>query len=414
MYNKGLVDLVNSVEEVLASNLVVFPLSRNSIRIIMRSLVLIVFVFLFPLLLSAQKTTEEKLRYFLTLADSIREKSHTPGVGLAIVHQNKVIYTGGLGLRNRAKKIAVDEKTLFAIGSNTKAFTGVIAAKLVEEGKLKWKDPIIKHLPEFKLAEDYVSRNVTIEDALTHMTGLGRHDTLWNGKDISREEILEQLQYLSFHGSLRSEWQYNNLMYLVVGMALENIAGKSWGQLIQEEIFDPLGMNNSYTDYQGFMNCSQKSIGYRRDGFSPIAHKNTDNIGPAGSISSTPQDVAKWLELFVNKGKYQGKSFLRPETYEYLTGPKTMGYTDPCTIQYYAIGWGGWNREGKKDLGHGGAIDGQEAFVGIMPEDGFGVFIMTNHNTDLKYLLGRYATNIFVKDEYTRDFSEEAKLSKNY
>lgn len=380
----------------------------------MKRIILFLYISLCAVLTFSQalslKTSEEKLSYFLGLADSLRILSNTPGVGIAIVHDHEIIYQGGVGLRDKEENLPVTENTLFAIGSNTKAFTGVLAAKLVKEGKMNWKDPIVKHLPNFKLKEEYVTRHVTVEDALIHMTGLGRHDDLWNGRDISREEILEQLQYLDFHGSLRSEFQYNNLMYLVVGLAIENITGKSWGSLVEEEIFKPLGMKNSYTSYAEFIKHPQKSTGYSKSGRYPIPHKNIDNIGPAGSISSTPGDIAKWLEVFVNEGKQGEDVFLDQTQYDYLTGPKGMSYTEPCTISYYAIGWGGWNREGKKDLGHGGAIDGQEAFVSIMPEEGFGIFIMTNQNSNYKYLLGTYAKNIFVLDKYERDYAEEAKL----
>jgi len=359
---------------------------------------------------SSQKSIQQKLDYFLSIADTVRIKRNAPGAGIAIVYEGKTIYTGGIGYRDVEKQLPVTENTLFAIGSTSKAFSGVLTGKLAEKEKMSWKDPISQHLPEFKLKEEYVTRHANFEDAFMHMTGLGRHDTLWYDKQRTSAELLAGMANLDFHGSFRGEFNYNNLMYMTIGLALEKIDGRSWHDQIKAEIFKPLGMTSSFTDYNGFMNYSERSIGYESDGTTIVAHRNIDHVASAGSITSTPKDISKWLAAFVNKGEASSGRFLSEETYEYLTSPKGSSFTPPSTLRYYSIGWGGVYIDGKRDIGHAGAIDGQEALVKIMPEDGFGIFILTNHESNVKYLLADYAANIFVKENYERDVEAENRL----
>ena len=360
-----------------------------------------------------QNDTNRKLQQFLTVAEDLQKQAEVPGVGLAIIANNKVIYTGGLGFSNLNKSVPVTENTLFMIGSTTKAFTGVVAAKLVERGLLDWHKPIINYLPDFKLSEPYIARNMNIEDAFIHMTGLERKDELWVEKPISRKEVFKQVETMKFKNSFRSEWDYNNHMYVVAGTVLEKIADKSWEDLIRQEIYEPLGMENSYTSYQEFMDQSAKSTSYQQDGLTTRPHVNFDNIGPAGSLSSTPKDISKWLNMLVNQGKFQEKSFLQPKEFEYLTSPKGMSLEDVCKVRYYSIGWGANINMGKKYLRHQGGIGGQNAVALVMPEDGFGIFVMTNQRSDYKDILVDYAENIFVKNDSSRDLDREDILFSN-
>lgn len=386
----------------------------------MKNLIVLAYLLCLTAFITAQETTiinthqsvQEKLDQFLEVAEEVRVSSNIPGVGVTIVYDGQVIHTGGLGVSNRTEKTPVTENTLFAIGSTTKAFTGALAAQLVDAGKLNWKDKISQHLPNFKLKEMYVTQNVTLEDAFKHMTGLGRHDTIWHSKAITRTEIMDQLQYLTFDAGLRERWDYNNLMYLVAGMVVQEVGGQSWDKMIQENIFKPLGMQNSYTTYEAFMQHPKKSTGYAGDGWTPIPHINTNNIGPAGSISSTPKDIAKWLQMWVNKGQHVGTPFLSKEAFEYTTGPnENMSYLPPATVRYYSIGWGGTMTEGKRDIGHSGGIDGQNALISIRPEEGFGIFLMTNQVSDYKFLMDKYAKSIFLDGNFQRNKAKERELA---
>lgn len=351
-----------------------------------------------------------KLDTFLAIATDLFEKAQLPGAGIAIVNEGKVVYKGGFGYIDVEKQQPVTENSLFFIGSTGKAFTGFAAAKMVDQKQLKWKEPIINYLPDFTLSEPYVAKHVNLEDLFTHMTGLARKDQLWLDESLTREDIYKQATQLEFAHSFRETWDYNNHAYIIIGKVLEQIADDDWESIIQRSIFDPLEMSNSYTLYQDFLSNDEHVTGYQDDGKTVEPHKKIDNIGPAGSITSTPSDISKWLLMLVNKGVYKGKQLISNEQYDYLMGPKGMSFVDTCAVQYYSIGWGGLVSEGKRTLRHSGAITGNSARVSFMPDDGFGIFIMTNQQSDYKAILTDYAESIFVNGGFKRDFSRENQL----
>lgn len=353
---------------------------------------------------------KEKLQTFLEVAEDLFEKTELPGAGISIVYDGNVLYTGGLGYANIANKTPVTENSLFFIGSTTKAFTGFATATLVDEKQLEWKAPVINYIPDFTLTEPYIAKHVNLEDLFTHMTGLSRKDELWIGTSLTRDEVYKQVAELGFDHSFRGEWSYNNHAYAVIGKVLETVAKTSWESLIESTIFKPLGMENSYATHKGFMDDPNHVTGYSRDGKTELAHINTDNIGAAGAISSTPKDIAKWLKMLVNKGSYNGKQLISEDQYDYLTGPKGMSFSDSCTVNYYSIGWGGKQTHGKRTLIHSGAIAGNSARVTVIPDDGFGIFIMTNQRSDYKAILIDYAESIFVHENFERDLKREAEI----
>ena len=376
---------------------------------------IIILLFLIPFISFSQNQSEsnspEKLDSFIALADSLRIQLGVPGVGLVIVNDNKVIYNGGLGYSNLNPKTPVTKNTAFTIGSNTKAFTGVLIAKLVADGKMKWKDPLKKYIPELDLKEDYIENKATIADALSHATGLERNDALWKYKNMNRDGLLASLKNLDFVADFRSSYVYNNLMFTVAGIAAERAADKSWESLITSEIFLPLGMKDSYTTFNEFINHKNKSIGYKADGLTPEPPVNTTSVAPAGAISSTPEDMSKWLLMLVNDGKHNKTSFLTPESYNYFMSPHTrlsIRNTDELWYQY--AGLGGYSKNGKRNLGLSGAIDGQNSKIIIKPDDEFGIMIMTNKISDYKDLIADYAAEWFLEGKITRQYDREHRI----
>ena len=375
---------------------------------------LLVVALLIPCKLQAQKktaTTQQKLEHFLKVSEEVRARLKVPGAGIGIVFENKVIYTGGLGYRDVGKKLPVTENTLFAIGSNTKAFTGFLVTRLASQKKLDWNQPITELIPDFELKDPYVAKHATLADACSHMTGISRKDDLWKGKSLTRQQIYEQVKTLDFDFSLRKTFHYNNHMYLVVGKAIESVSGNSWDDEIREKIFQPLGMINSFTTYREFMNHPERSTGYGVDGTTPMPHLNIDNIAPAGSISSTPKDYVKWLQTWVNKGEFEGKPFLTKEEYKQYSYPQSCSRKPKGEFGFYWAGWGGNIADGKTDIGHSGGIDGQNAFIVVKPDDGFGIFVLTNQRSDYKYLIVDYANKIFLEDNFSRDKKREDELA---
>lgn len=221
-----------------------------------------------------------------------------PGLSLAIVKDGQIVLTKGYGVRETGKLEPVDEHTLFGIASNTKAFTATALAMLVDEGKLRWDDPVVRHLPWFQLYDPYVTRELTVRDLLTHRSGLGlgAGDLLfWPGTTFTRDEILHRMRYVKPASSFRSRYAYDNILYLAAGQIIPAITGKSWDDFVRERIFSPVGMTSSTTTVSGFKRGQNVATPHARiEGqVQPIPWMNIDNTAPAGAINSSAADMAK-------------------------------------------------------------------------------------------------------------------------
>jgi len=173
-----------------------------------------------------------------------------PGIAIAVVKDGKVVAARGFGVRKLGEPARVDGQTLFEIASNSKAFTAAALAMLVDEGKLKWDDPVVKHLPDFQMYDAYVTREMTVRDLLTHRSGLGlgAGDLLWwPTTNFSTDEIIERLRYVKPATSFRSAYAYDNLLYIVAGKIIAQKSGKTWGATVRERILTPVGMNTTTT-----------------------------------------------------------------------------------------------------------------------------------------------------------------------
>lgn len=311
-----------------------------------------------------------------------------PGMAIAVVKDDKIVYAKGYGLREVGKTAAVTENTIFAIGSSSKAFTAASIGMLVDEGKVKWDDPVTKYLPGFQLFDPYVTRNATVRDMLTHRIGLERGDQLWYATANSREEILRRIRFLEPSSSVRSRFGYQNVMYLAAGEMVPSVTKTSWDDFIAQRVFGPLGMKSSGTSIRTLSHSSDVSTPHiKLDGkLEPVAWRLIDNIAPAGSINSNVSDMAQWVRLHLAKGKFDGKQLLSeasvremqtPQTIMRLEGQYTIMYPDAHFLNY-GMGWFLSDFRGKKLVEHGGAIDGMRALVAMVPEENVGVVILTN------------------------------------
>jgi CubicO group peptidase (beta-lactamase class C family) len=163
-----------------------------------------------------------------------------PGLAIAVIKDDRIVFAKGYGVRELGKPAPVDEHTLFAIGSSSKAFTAASIAMLVDEGKVKWEDPATKYLPEFQLYDPYTTRELTVRDLLTHRSGLERGDLLWYASSYDRNEVLRRIRYLKPAWSLRAHFGYQNIMFLAAGQVVSSITGKNWDDFMRERLFMPL------------------------------------------------------------------------------------------------------------------------------------------------------------------------------
>jgi len=313
-----------------------------------------------------------------------------PGVAIAIVKGDQVVLAKGYGVRKLGEPAPVDERTLFAIGSSSKAFTAAAVAMLVDEGKVKWDDPVTKYLPGFQMYDPYVTRELTVRDLLTHRSGLQRGDFLWYGTELDRDEILRRARLLKPTWSLRSTFGYQNIMFLAAGQLVAKVSGKSWDEFIQQRIFVPLAMNSSSTSINALKTAADVATPHARVDakVQVIPWRNIDNIAPAGSINSNVVDMAQWVRLQLNQGTLQTQRLFSPavakemhasQTVIRFEPPYAMFYPDAHFLNY-GLGWFLSDYRGRKVVEHGGAIDGMRGQVALMPEEKLGLVVLGNMN----------------------------------
>jgi CubicO group peptidase (beta-lactamase class C family) len=249
------------------------------------------------------------------VTQAIREWE-APGLAVAVVRNDSVVYARGFGVRELGKSDSVTANTLFAVGSTTKAFTSALLGMLVDEGKVRWDDPVTRHLPRFQLYDPYVTREMTVRDLLTHRSGLSRGDRLWSASGFTREEVLRRVRFLKPTWSLRSNYGYQNIMYLAAGELAAAMSGGTWDQAVQDRIFRPLGMRRTVTSVLSLKQLDDVATPHDRiDGsITPVEWLNIDNIGPAGSINSSVTDMAQWIRLQLGGGTYAGRKLIDTAT----------------------------------------------------------------------------------------------------
>jgi len=316
--------------------------------------------------------------------ETLRADWKVPGVGIAIVKGDQVIFAKGFGERDVERKLPATADTLFAIGSCTKAFTATAVGMLVHEGKVDWDKPLRTYLPSFKMYDDYVTEHMTPRDLVTHRSGLPRHDLLWYGSAFTRREMFDRLRYLEPSRGFRETYQYQNLMFMTAGVLVEETTRRPWEEFIRERFFAPLEMKSSTLSVTDSQRAADFALPYNeeKDQIKLVPFRNIDQIGPAGSINSSVREMANWVTAQLNGGKFAGRQViperaLRETHTPHIISNTTLRY-DELFYSMYAMGWGVTAYRGHLLLSHGGGIDGFTAQVSLMPKDKLGIVILTN------------------------------------
>ncbi|HEX4932817.1 MAG TPA: serine hydrolase, partial [Gemmatimonadaceae bacterium] len=248
----------------------------------------------------------------------------------------------------------------------------------------------VRHLPWFQLHDPWVTREITLRDAMSHRSGLGRRgDPLWYGTPYSRDEILRRVRHLVPNTSFRTEFGYQNIMFLAAGQVIAAVAGRSWDDVVRERIFSPLGMSSSSTSVKALAGAgnvaSPHNLGADDAAPTPIPYRDIDNIAPAGSINSNVQDMARWMRFVLGGGRFDGRQLLKATTLAQLTAPHTISQRvvndslNPSRhFAMYGLGIGLSDLHGVKVLQHTGGIDGMLSFVAMVPERQLGIVVLTN------------------------------------
>lgn len=339
-----------------------------------------------PVTKAPAKPTDElpaRLEQLRTRLEAARVKHHIPGMAVAVVKGDDVIFAEGFGLADLETKRPVTPKTLFAIGSTTKAFTSAVVAMQVDAGKLAWDDPLSKHVPELQLRPrpadpKAAAPELTLRDALCHRSGFTRMAMLTTSNDLSTTEVFTLASKAEPIAAYREKFLYNNEIYAAAGEAAARTAGTTWAQLVQTRLLEPLGMKSTSFTVDAAKQDPELSRGYRYREVTAVHEavpmRSIDSIAPAGAINSNVLDMAKWLRLQLGRGTFEGKPLVSAERLQDTWSPQI----EVAGGIRYGLGWmlGDW--QGHRVVEHGGNIDGYAAEVAMLPDDELGFVLLTN------------------------------------
>lgn len=383
----------------------------------MKRILVLVYLFLFLSLPLSAQTTFDCLD-LKALDEYIRksmEEWRIPGLSIAIVKNDTIIYSKGFGVRDINKDDPVDEHTLFAIASNTKAFTSSALAVLVDQGKIRWDDRVKEYLPWFELYDPYVSDEMRIRDLLCHRSGLKTFsgDLVWYGTEYSREEVIRKAKFLEPTFGFRNGYGYSNIMFLTAGEIIPVVEKQSWDEFLKKTFFDPLSMTETTTTIRGLESVDNVArphwVGSESEKTITIPYVNWDNIGPAGAIMSNVHDMSRWIRFQLNDGKWNDQQIISEQNIWEMRkiqnfqgmNRNTGKYKPAWHFRGYGMGWGVRDYHGIIVIGHGGGADGMISEVTMVPEESFGFVILTNSNNYLPSALSQYILDRYFKAEVT-------------
>jgi CubicO group peptidase (beta-lactamase class C family) len=354
---------------------------------------------------------------------------NVPGLAIAVVGPDTVYLARGYGVRDVRTGEPVDTATLFGLLSPTKTITAAALGMLVDEDRIGWDDRVVEHLPGFRVADPALTAELRVRDLLSHGTGLQENHRLWYGRGGTRAEVAARATELQSVVPPRTEFHYNNLMYVVAGELVQTVSGVSWDEFVRRRIFAPLGMLRSTTttaELEGRENVSSPHsamVLHRVGPPRPRAYFDGDNIAPAGMVHTSVGEMIPWLQMHLNDGGHAGEALLSAGTVrEMMRAQVPLPAVDDQRIggdrawgplcgvadmssRGYGLGWFTLDYRGRPAVLHGGGIRGQRSAVGLLPDDGVGVVILSNlQDTELALALTYYVFDLWLGVE-PRDWS---------
>ncbi|MFI5131753.1 MAG: serine hydrolase [Chitinophagales bacterium] len=354
----------------------------------MRNLTAIAFFF-FSLSLQSQPLTSPQID---DLVERTLKAFDVPGISVGVIKDGKVIHARGYGVRSLNSTQKTDENTLFGIASNTKAFTCASLGILVDEGKIKWDDKVRDYIPEFKLYNPYVTEEFTIRDLLTHRSGLGlgAGDLMFfpDSSDFELKDIIYNLRFLKQVSGFRTKYDYDNNLYIIAGEVVARVSGKSWDDFVQERIIQPLGMSKTATSFDRLKDKTNVIDAHAPvNGKVQVIARSTMKVGhSAGGVNSNITDLCKWVQLWLNRGKYGdglSQTLFSANVYRQMTSPQTIvqvGGPGPYNTHFAAYGLGFFlsDVKGYKQVTHTGGLEGMVTQITMIPELNLGIIVLTN------------------------------------
>ncbi|MGV8959532.1 MAG: serine hydrolase [Stenotrophomonas sp.] len=330
--------------------------------------------------------------------ERVRQQFDIPGVAIAIVKDGQVVLERGYGVRELGKPEPVQADTLFAIASNTKAFTATSLNLLAEDGKLKMDDRVIDHLPWFRMSDAYVTGEMRIRDLLSHRSGLslGAGDLLfWPTTTYSNEEVVRRLAKVPLKGGFRDRYAYDNILYAVAQKLIEEVSGKSYAEFLQQRIFNKVGMDGTRYNADHLKPGDNVAVGhakYDHTDLRTVAPLTWSNAAGAGGIYSSVHDMARWMNVQLAQGKLaDGTPLFTEKTQQAMWQmqiPQVVPKPSVPALEAarpnfagYAEGWSLSDYRGQKLVWHTGGWPGQVSRLTLVPEQKLGVVVLTNQES---------------------------------
>jgi CubicO group peptidase (beta-lactamase class C family) len=343
-----------------------------------------------PIWSAEQTSPPDPLAGFAEQAEELMKEWKVPGLAVGVVRDGETLLARGFGYRDVERELPVTPRTLFAIGSCSKAFTAAAAGILVDEGRMDWDTPVADSLPDFRMADDYATLHATPRDFLLQRSGLVRNDLIPRGTRFSRDELMLRLRFLPLGDGFRERFHYANLNYVIAGHLVGRLAGGTWEEFVRERIFEPLGMRASNFSVAEMVRSEEFAVPYVKpfDDFAgevfPIEPVDRDATAPAGGINSNLEEMLAWLRMHLNEGSVGERRIISAATLRQLYTPRMgLGFSPNGgnTLSAYGMGWYVAIYRGHYLVYHAGIVDGYCAMVSFMPLEKLGVVILTN----LKY-----------------------------
>lgn len=332
--------------------------------------------------LTCAQGIEEIILKFDAYVKETFQKSCVPGAAVAVVYQNQTVYLKCLGVKRIGSSDPVDPNTVFQIGSCSKAFTSATIASLVDEGKIDWDDKVIQHYPKFKMYDPWVTQHITIRDLLCHRSGLPEHtgDELVLTFKYNTAESIYRMRFMKPDTEFRTTFEYNNILFTLAGEAATRASVMEWYELIAEKIFKPLEMNATSARFVDFVNSGNKVCNHMTINGTVMVQEplDFDAMAPAGSISSSINDMVKWLRFQLDGGKFNGKQVVSPQSIAETHKPHIFLASTDKSISAYGLGWGVSSKEGRVFLEHAGSVITSNSYMGIILPDKLGVVFLSN------------------------------------
>jgi CubicO group peptidase (beta-lactamase class C family) len=319
------------------------------------------------------------------LAQKQIQEHALPGLAIAVVFQDKVVYAKGFGVRDTNKKQPIDADTVFQLASISKSVGSTVVAELVGEGKITWDSKLSALDPTFEMFDPWVTREITIRDMYAHRSGLPEHaGDLLEDLGFTRAEILHRLRYQRPASSFRSHYAYTNFGITEGGVAAAKAYGLDWEKASEEKLYRPLGMTSTSSRFADFIARSNKALGHVLVDSKWVQkfERDPDAQSPAGGVSSSVNDVAKWLRLQLANGNFDGKKVIDEKALLETRHPQILTGFSPFTglPSFYGLGWNvNYDEQGRLHLNHSGAFAlGAATHVNLVPSEQLGIVVLTN------------------------------------